>query len=59
MRISENMRLLEQDFATYVCPVCGDEKEIAEEYDLHSGFFYPVATIDTVCVKCDTYMERK
>jgi hypothetical protein len=54
-----NAGLEEQDFSTYVCPLCKDEKEVAENFDLFSKMFFPVSFKDTICVKCDEAMERK
>ena len=58
-RPSYNPGLDEQDFSTYLCPFCGFEKEVAEEYDLASGYFFPIRFLDTICKQCDDVMERK
>ena len=54
-----NPELEEADSATYICVECGAEKEVAEVYDLFTKGFYPIRFTDTVCEKCDNYMDRK
>ena len=51
--------LEEADTATYKCPVCGAEKEVAEEYSLESRCFFPIRFADTMCSVCDEeYMDK-
>lgn len=57
---SYNATLEEQTFSTYVCPECGAEKEVAEEFDLASRMFFPVRFVDTMCPNCgEVAMDRK
>ena len=53
-----NSKLEEPDTSTYICPFCGNEKDVSEEYDLLQKMFFPVRFADTICSKCDEAMDR-
>lgn len=52
-----NTGLEEMDFSDYRCPTCGQEKPVAEKFDLFSRMFFPVSFADTACV-CGEMMDR-
>ena len=53
-----NVGLEEADMQTYVCPACGVEKDVEEEYDVLQRMFFPVRFSDKDC-QCGCSMDRK
>ena len=53
-----NAGLDEAEMERYQC-TCGFEKDVAVEYDLLQGMFFPVSFTDTICEKCGEAMDRK
>ncbi len=45
--------------SVYRCERCDFEKEVAEEFDLFSGFWFPIKTVDAICPLCEELMDRR
>ena len=50
--------LEEQPETEYICPVCGDKKLVATEYDHYAGCSFPVNDRDAVCEHDGASMDK-